>query len=171
MKYYDLYECDTRNSKGFSVSLFISGCGMKKKCEGCFSPHTWDFDNGKLYTQNTEDKIMRLLSKSYIKWFCILGGNPTDNLKSGELLKLVQRIRKELPYIFIACWSGETFEELLQTNYKKEFIKNIDMLRDGAFIPELKNLKQFLGGSTNQRYINCKESLKQNKVIEFDWRD
>lgn len=170
MNYYDLYDCDTRNSKGFSVSLFVSGCGMKKKCEGCFSSHTWDFSSGKPYTQHTEDYIIKCLSKSYIKWFCILGGNPTDNLESGELYKLVKRIRKELPHIFIACWSGETFEELIKTDYKKEFLQEIDMLRDGAFVPKLKNIKQFLGGSTNQRYIKCRESLKQNKVIEFEWR-
>lgn len=168
MNYYDLYECDTRNSKGFSVSLFISGCGMNPKCENCFSCHTWDFNSGKPYTQETEDYIIKCLSKSYIKWFCILGGNPTDNLEGGELLKLVKRIRVELPHIFIACWSGNTYEELITEEYKKEFISELDMLRDGRFIPSLNNAKQFLGGSTNQRYINCSESLKQNKTIEFD---
>jgi len=170
MNYYDLYECDTRNSKGFSVSLFISGCGKKKKCEGCFSSHTWKFDSGKGYTQDIEDYIIKCLSEKYIKWFCILGGNPTDNLESGELLKLVKRVKKELPHIFIACWSGDLYEDLIKVDYKLEFIKEIDMLRDGEFIPKLKNIKQFLQGSTNQRYVNCKESLKINKIVEYNFK-
>ena len=169
MKYLDIYECDTQNSKGFSVTLSISGCALSPHCEGCFAQHTWDFNQGKEFTQETEDYIIKCLSKPYISWFSIIGGNPTDNLKDGKLLKLVKRIKKELPNIFIACWSGNTYEELIEDNIKKDFISNIDMLRDGRFIPKLKNLNQFLQGSTNQRYVNIKETIKQNKIIEFKW--
>lgn len=170
MNYYDLYDCDTRNSKGFSVSLFVSGCNMCPKCEGCFSSHTWDFNAGKPFTQETEDLIIQYLSKPYIKWFSILGGNPTDNLDDGSLLKLVKRIKTELPHIFIACWSGDIYENLIQREDIQEFFKYIDMLRDGRFMPSLKNKEQFLQGSTNQRYVDIQETMKQNKIIEYTWR-
>ena len=169
MNYYDIHNCDTRNSKGFSVSLFVSGCDMKPKCEGCFSSHTWDFKAGKEFTKETEDYIIKCLSKPYIKWFSILGGNPTDNLEDGTLLNCVKRIRRELPHIFIACWSGDVYENLVKNKNTLEFIKEIDMLRDGRFIPKLTNAKQLFGGSSNQRIINVQESLKENKVIEYDW--
>ena len=170
MNYLDIYEYDTRNSKGFSVTLSVAGCSLNPHCEQCFACHTWDFNAGLQYTQETEDYIIKCLNKPHISWFSIIGGNPTDNLKDGQLLKLVKRVKKELPHIFIACWSGETYEELIKVNYKLEFLKYIDMLRDGRYIPKLKNLKQFLQGSTNQRYINVQETFKQDKIIEFDWR-
>lgn len=169
MKYLDIYDCDTRNSNGFSVTLSISGCKMNPKCKGCFAKHSWDFNNGTEFTQETEDYIIECLSKPYISWFSIIGGNPTDNLKDGQLIKLVKRIKKELPHIFIACWSGNSYEDLLKDPYCMELFKYIDMLRDGRFIPELKNLNQFLQGSENQRYINIPKSLKNNKTIEYDW--
>ena len=171
MNYYDIFECDTRNSIGFSVSLFVSGCDMNPKCEGCFSSHTWDFNVGKLFTQETEDYIIKCLSKPYINWFSILGGNPTDNLEDGTLLKLVKRIKNELPHIFIACWSGDIYENLIQYDVKREFIEQIDMLRDGRFVPKLSTPKQLFQGSSNQRIINTKESLKQGKIVEFNWKN
>lgn len=170
MNYYEIFECDTRNSIGFSVSLFVSGCNMQPKCEGCFSSHTWDFNIGKPFTQETEDYIIKCLSKPYITWFSILGGNPTDNLEGGELLKLIKRIRKELPHIFIACWSGDIYENLIKNDLQKEFIQELDMLRDGRFIPKLSAPKQLFQGSSNQRIINIKETINQNKIIEFDWK-
>ena len=77
---------------------------------------------------------------------------------------------KELPHIFIAIWSGDIYENLINDEYFLQASKYIDLLRDGRFVPKLKNLNQFLQGSTNQRYVDVQESLKQNKVIEFDWR-
>lgn len=168
MNYYDLYECDTRNSKGFSVTLSVAGCNMNPKCEGCFASHTWDFNCGQPFTKDTEDLIIKYLSKPYIKWFSIIGGNPTDNLKDGILTGLVKRIKKELPHIFIACWSGDIYENLIKRDDIKDFFNYIDMLRDGRFIPKLKDKKQFLQGSKNQRYINVQTSIKKNKVIEFE---
>lgn len=167
MNVYDIYECDTRNSKGFSVTLVVSGCGLKPKCEKCFSQHTWDFNAGSKYTKETEDYIIKCLSRPYIKWFCILGGNPTDNLDGGELLKLVKRIKEELPHIFIVCWSGDTYEDLIKDDIKFGFIKELNMLRDGRYIPKLNNAKQFLQGSTNQRYVDVQQSIKENKIIEY----
>ena len=169
MKYLDIYNCDTRNSKGFSVTLSVSGCGLNPKCKECFAEHTWDFNNGIEFTKETEEYIINLLKKPYISWFSIIGGNPTDNLKDGSLIALVKRIKKELPNIFIACWSGNTYEELIKRKECIDFFNYIDMLRDGRFIPKLKDLNQFLQGSSNQRYIDVQESLKQNKVIEYNW--
>lgn len=168
MNYYDLYDCDTRNSKGFSVTLSVSGCGMNPKCDGCFARHTWDFNTGKPFTQETEDLIIKYLSRPYISWFSCIGGNPTDNLKDETLIKLFKRIKKELPNVFIAMWSGEIYENLIKDDNFLEISKYIDMLRDGRFIPKLKNIEQFLQGSTNQRYIDVQKTLKTGQVVEFE---
>ena len=170
MRYLSIYECDSSNSKGYSVTLSVSGCRMNPKCEGCFASHTWDFNSGQPFTKETEDYIINCLKKPYINWFSCIGGNPTDNLKDGQLIHLLQRIKKELPHIFVAIWSGDIYENLINDEYFLQASKYIDLLRDGRFIPKLKNLNQFLQGSTNQRYVDVQESLKQNKVIEFDWR-
>jgi anaerobic ribonucleoside-triphosphate reductase activating protein len=111
-----------------------------------------------------------LLSQPLIKGFSLVGGEPIDNLDSGDLLRLVKRIKAELPHISIYCWTGYTYETIIDKPKVKDFLEYIDLLRDGEFIFELKDLNQYLQGSNNQRYINIKESLKQNKVIEFKWK-
>ena len=91
-----------------------------------------------------------------------------DNLNGGELLKLVRRVRKELPDKKIFCWSGYIFEDLIKDKQRLEFIKELDFLRDGEYIPELRNLNQKFQGSTNQRSINVRESLKKGEVVFWE---
>ena len=168
MNYSQLISCDTNNSIGFSVTLFVSGCGRSPKCKGCHNSIAWDFNYGELYTQYTEDKIIKALSNPHIGTLSILGGEPMDNLNSRELLKLVRRVRKELPDKKIFCWSGYIFEDLIKDKQRLEFIKELDFLRDGEYIPELRNLNQKFQGSTNQRSINIQESLKKGKVVLWE---
>ena len=95
MNYSAIYDCDLANGLGWRVSLFVSGCTLH--CKGCFNSQAWDFKFGKEYTQETEDKIIKLLDRPYIRGLSLLGGNPTEPENEPELIKLCERVNKELP--------------------------------------------------------------------------
>lgn len=172
MYYADIKKVDVANGPGVRVSLFVSGC--THKCKGCFNEEAWDFKYGHEYTQKEEDKIIELLKPDYIEGITILGGEPFEYVNQKRILPLLRRIRKELPNKTIWCFSGYTFDtdilENMCNKYKetKELISYIDVLVDGKFEIDKKNFKLKFRGSSNQRIINVKESLKNNKVILMD---
>lgn len=172
MYYADIKKVDVANGPGVRVSLFVSGC--IHKCKGCFNEEAWDFKYGHEYTQKEEDKIIELLKPDYIEGITILGGEPFEYVNQKGILPLLRRIRKELPNKTIWCFSGYTFDtdilENMCNKYKetKELISYIDVLVDGKFEIDKKNFKLKFRGSSNQRIINVKESLKNNKVILMD---
>ena len=160
---------DVHNGKGVRVSLWISGCTCA--CKGCYSKDTWDFNRGFEYTQDTEDEIIELLKRPWIAGISISGGNPTEprNLSDGWLIKLVKRIKKEMPNKTIYVWSGRYYEDSMYDPNFREFIQYVDMLRDGPFDEKQKDLTQHLQGSRNQRYMDCKKSLEMGKYVEYDF--
>lgn len=172
MYYADIKKVDVANGPGVRVSLFVSGC--THKCKGCFNEEAWDFEYGHEYTQKEEDKIIELLKPDYIEGITILGGEPFEYVNQKGILPLLRRIRKELPNKTIWCFSGYTFDtdilEDMCNKYEetKELISYIDVLVDGKFEIDKKNFKLKFRGSSNQRIINVKESLKNNKVILMD---
>lgn len=170
MNYADLFFDDTVNGIGFRTSLFVSGCAKAPSCKGCWSPQARDFNYGKPFTNDTKNEIIDSLKKPYIKGLSILGGEPMDNLKDGILLDLVKTIKKDFPNKTIFCWSGYTFEELIKKPLQLEFLQYIDMLRDGEYMEELRDITQYLGGSKNQRMINVKESLMKGEVVLYNER-
>lgn len=165
MKYHRIDTCDVTNGRGIRTVLWVQGCSLK--CKGCYSKQTWNFNTGHEFTKETEDYIISTLQNPYVRGLTISGGNPTENLDDGCLLKLVKRIRRELPEKDIYCWSGNTFEELIVNPVAKEFLSYIDMLRDGRFEEDKLDLRQYLQGSSNQRYVDCKESIKQGKFVGY----
>ena len=172
MYYADIKKVDVASGPGVRVSLFVSGC--THKCKGCFNEEAWDFKYGHEYTQKEEDKIIELLKPDDIEGITILGGEPFEYVNQKGILPLLKRIRKELPNKTIWCFSGYTFDtdilENMCNKYKetKELISYIDVLVDGKFEIDKKNFKLKFRGSSNQRIINVKESLKNNKVILMD---
>lgn len=172
MYYADIKKVDVANGPGVRVSLFVSGC--THKCKGCFNEEAWDFKYGHEYTKKEEDKIIELLKPDYIEGITILGGEPFEYVNQKGILPLLRRIRKELPNKTIWCFSGYTFDtdilEDMCNKYEetKELISYIDVLVDGKFEIDKKNFKLKFRGSSNQRIINIKESLKNNKVILMD---
>lgn len=168
MNYANLFFDDTVNGTGFRTSLFVSGCAKTPPCKGCWSVEARDFNCGNIFTNDTKQLILNSLQKPYVRGLSILGGEPMDNLVDGTLLDLVKTIKTQFPDKTIFCWSGHIFEELIKNPTRKEFLQYIDMLRDGEFILELKDLTQYLQGSKNQRCVNVQESLKQNKVVLYD---
>ena len=170
MNYSAIYFDDTVNGNGIRVSLFCSGC-KRRCCPKCHNKKAWDFNYGNKFTEIEEDSILDYLSKPYVTGISILGGEPMDNLDDGILINLVKNIKNKYPNKTIYVWSGYTYEELILDENGKEFLKYIDMLRDGLYIDALKDVTQYLQGSSNQRYINVQESLKLGNTIEFNWKE
>lgn len=172
MNYGEIKKCDIANGIGVRVSLFVSGC--RHHCPDCFNSMTWDFDYGKEFTSDTQDEIIGALSKSYIRGMTLIGGEPLEPENQPCVLKLLRRVRSDLGNKDIWCYSGFTFEELTgdsraNTEYIKEILSLIDVLVDGRFEKERKNISLRFRGSENQRIIDVKKSLKDGTVVL--WQD
>ena len=168
MHYGEIKKTDIANGVGVRVSLFVSGC--RHHCPDCFNEMTWDFDYGKEYTQQTEDEVVKLVSRPYIRGITLIGGEPMEKENQPHLLKLVKRIKKELPQKDIWCYTGFTLEELkgksrARSEYVDEFLSYIDVLVDGRFMKDKKNLSLRFRGSENQRIIDIQKTLRENKII------
>lgn len=166
MNYSGIDFCDTLNGVGFRVSLFCSGCGKIPKCEFCQNSKAWDFNYGKLFTEETKIEIINALSLSYISGLSLLGGEVTDNLEDGTIFDLLDLIKKIYPKKTIWAWTGYKYEDLNSPLHKK-FISYLDILIDGEFIYNKKNLKRPWANSENQRIIDIKKTLRENKIILY----
>lgn len=172
MNYAAIKNCDIANGLGIRVSLFVSGC--THHCKGCFNAQTWSFDFGQPFTKEVEDNIIEQLKKPHIKGLTLLGGEPMEKQNQFGLISLLRRVKNELPNKDIWCYSGYRIEELCDKNHRShtqitdEILSLIDVLVDGEFIEEKKNLKLKFRGSTNQRIINMKKTLEEKKLVLLD---
>ncbi|MBE5943378.1 MAG: anaerobic ribonucleoside-triphosphate reductase activating protein [Lachnospiraceae bacterium] len=172
MNYADIKMIDVANGPGIRVSLFVSGC--THHCKNCFNPETWDFNFGEPFTEKQIDDILEYLSPSHIKGLSLLGGEPFEYSNQQGLLPLLRRVREELPEKTIWCYTGYDFEKdikakmMLNWEETREMISYIDILVDGKFIEELKNLSLRFRGSSNQRIIDVKKSLESGEVILWE---
>lgn len=172
MNYATIKPHDTADGYGVRVSLFVSGC--THHCKGCFNSEAWDFNYGNLYTDDVEDEIINLLNRDYIRGLSLLGGEPMEPQNQIAIAKLIKRVKKELPNKDIWCYSGYTFDHDLAkggrayTDVTDDILNNIDVLVDGKFIEELKDLTLKFRGSSNQRLIDVKNSLLNNSVVLID---
>lgn len=169
MKYGNIKFNAIEDGVGCRTVLFVSGC--RHHCKGCFQPETWSFDFGQPFDDNVENVILTSLANSYIRGLTILGGEPFEPENQEVLLPFIKRVKEMYPDKDIWMYSGYTFEEMHDKNsiccteYTDEILKNIDILVDGEFKEELKSLMIPFRGSTNQRVIDVKESLKQNEIV------
>ena len=170
MYYGEIKKTDIANGTGVRVSLFVSGC--RHHCPDCFNSATWDFCYGREYTRATEDKIIEYLAPDYIKGLTLIGGEPFEKENQDALLKLTDRVRREYPHKDIWCYSGFTLEELTgksraSGNTANALLQNIDVLVDGRFEKDKKDIRLKFRGSSNQRIIDLKKSLasKDKQVI------
>lgn len=168
MNYAEIKTTDIANGPGVRVSLFVSGC--KHHCKGCFNEIAWDFNYGKKYTQETINYILKLLEPSYISGITFLGGEPMDPANQPEVLNTCRQIKEKYPDKNIWLFSGYLFDkDILGEMYNtipetKEIISLLDVLVDGPFILEKKNLMLQFRGSENQRIIDVKKSLENNAI-------
>ena len=172
MYYGEIKNCDIANGVGVRVTLFVSGC--TNKCWGCFQPQTWDFEYGQPFTAETEDELMRLLRPAYIKGLTLLGGEPFEPENQRALLPFIKRVRSELPEKDIWAFSGFTYEELNtpgahpNCEVTAEMLSLIDILVDGRYEEELKNISLKFRGSSNQRIIDLKKTRESGEVVLWD---
>ena len=154
------------------VTLFVSGC--RNRCEGCFQPETWDFCYGKPFTRETEDTIIELLRPDYIKGLTLLGGEPFEPENQRDLLPFVKRVREAYPDKNIWGFTGYTLEELLtdgahpRCEATDELLSLVDILVDGRFEKDKKNLMLKFRGSQNQRLIDMNATRKNGKITLYD---
>lgn len=165
----EIITTDCANGEGIRVSIFVSGC--TNHCKGCFQPQTWDFEYGRQYVKEDEDFIINELSKSYYDGLTILGGEPFEPSNQREIVKLIRRVRKELPERSIWVYTGFTYETDLNPGGCRyiectdEILDNIEILVDGRFVEELRNIMLNFRGSENQRIIDMKQTRKTGTTV------
>lgn len=173
MYYGSVKACDIANGEGVRVTLFVSGC--THHCKGCFNEETWSFNYGQPYTEETEQKILQLLQADYINGLTLLGGEPMEPPNQEVLAPLVSKVKALFPQKTIWCYTGYTLEtDLLQPSRARgpltdNFLSLIDVLVDGKFILELKDIRLQFRGSSNQRVIDLPATLKNGSVVL--WQD
>lgn len=168
MNYGEIKKYDIANGEGVRVSLFVSGCSHH--CKGCFNAETWDFCYGKPFTGDTEKEILEALSRTYIDGLSLLGGEPFERPNQRVLLPLLKKVKEMFPSKSIWCYTGYLYdEELLGESRARcectdEMLELIDVLVDGEFIEEQKDISLAFRGSANQRIIDVKSSLQSGTV-------
>ena len=171
MNYGTIKFCDIANGIGIRTVLFVSGC--THHCKGCFQPQTWDFSYGQPYTKDTEQQILDSLAPSYIHGLTLLGGEPMEPDNQRALLPLLRRIKAEYPTKTVWCYSGYTYEELTSVSRARcevtdEMLSLIDVLVDGEFVLEKKNISLRVRGSENQRIIDLPKTRVQGVVVMWE---
>jgi anaerobic ribonucleoside-triphosphate reductase activating protein len=171
MYYGTLKTYDIADGEGVRVTLFVSGC--TNRCPGCFQPETWDFHYGKPFTEETEAEILAALDKDYIQGLTLLGGDPMETENQRALLPLLRKVRRHLPEKDIWCYTGFVYERDLLPGGKRhaegtdEMLSLIDVLVDGPYVNELRNISLKFRGSENQRVIDLRRTREEGRVILY----
>ncbi len=164
---------DIANGPGVRVSLFVSGC--TNKCKGCFQPETWDFNYGTPYTSETEEKIINALKFPNCSGLTILGGEPFEPENQKVILPLLQRVKNEVNKP-VWMYTGFIYDKDLTMNSTKNkrletitdnILDLIDVLVDGPFVAELRNISLPYSGSENQRVLDMKTTRKTGVVTDI----
>ena len=172
MNYATIKKYDIANGPGVRVSLYVSGC--RNHCKNCFNPETWDFNYGKPFTKKEEEEIIKAMQPDYIEGFTLLGGDPFEPENQVAILPFLERLRKAYPNKSFWCFTGYDCESELLTGKQGDIdtvlrILNIlDVLVDGRFVENLKDLNLRFRGSSNQRIILLKPTLEKDELVLWD---
>lgn len=172
MNYATIKNCDIANGPGVRVSLFVSGC--THHCPGCFNEVAWDFSYGQPFTQETVEQILQMLRPGYIRGLTLLGGEPFEPQNQPAVVDLLRQIKKQMPEKSIWAFSGYLFDKDMlagKLGDVSEYLSYLDVLVDGRFVEEKKNLSLRFRGSENQRLIDVPASLASGQVVLWqDWQ-
>ncbi len=172
MYYGTIKKFDIANGEGVRITLFVSGC--RNHCKNCFQPQTWDFDYGEPFTEETQERILEWLEPSYVNGLTLLGGEPFEPENQRALVPFLRRVRERYPQKTVWSFSGFTLEELKDEDCRgrcevtDEMLSLLDVLVDGRFVEELKNISLRFRGSSNQRLIDMNETRRQGKIVLWD---
>lgn len=173
MNYADIKKADIANGLGVRVSVFVSGCNHH--CKNCFNQEAWDFNYGKEFTQKEIDKVIEELDHPYVSGLSLLGGEPLEHINQKGLLPLVKKVKEKFPDKNIWCYTGYTFDKDVVDKMCKaweetpELLSYLDVIVDGKFEEDKKDLKLRFRGSSNQRIIDVQKSLKAKKTVLFEF--
>ena len=170
MNYGQVYYNDVANGVGCRTAFFVSGC--THHCKGCFNEMTWDFSYGVPYTKEVEDELVESLKPDHIAGLTILGGEPMEIVNQKEIRPLLERIKREVPKATIWIYSGYLWEELTDPDNKRchgedtdTILSMTDILVDGEFVEDKRNLMLRFRGSSNQRIIDVQKTLKAGEIV------
>lgn len=172
MNYADIKQYDVANGIGVRVSVFVSGC--THHCKECFNKEAWDFNYGKPFTEKEIDKVLSYLKPEYVAGLSLLGGEPMEPVNQEGLLPLLRKVHEMYPEKNVWCYSGYLFDRDIvermckESAVTRELLSYIDIMVDGEFMIEKKNLKVNFRGSENQRIIDVKKSLAAGEVIHWE---
>ena len=163
MRYNKIRKMDIANGPGVRISIFFQGCAFH--CKNCFNPETWDFAGGKEFTDEEINTIIDLAKADHITGLSILGGEPMHPKNIEATTKLAKKFKEVYPNKTIWTWSGFLFDEYLKD---KEVVNYLDVLVDGQYVDELHDPTLKWRGSSNQRVIDVKKSLKKGEIILYE---
>ena len=175
MRYSQIRSMDISNGEGLGVALFIQGC--PHHCKNCFNPETWDFNGGKEWTEEVKNEFFKLIDRPYIKRVSLLGGSPLADQNLDDVLSLVKEIKAKFPNKSIWLYTGYRYEECIlglgelvhnhnHNRFRRQCIlKKCDVLVDGKYIDELRDISLHWRGSSNQRVIDVQQSLEKGEII------
>ena len=166
MNYCEIKTNDIANGPGVRVSLFVSGC--ERHCKGCFRPETWDFNYGDSFTDRTIFSILNFLKREEIQGLTVLGGEPLHPKNIRMVDRLVWAVFWRFLKKDIWVYTGYTIEELVERNDTDNILNCVDVIVDGEFIEEKKNLLLDFRGSENQRLVDVKKTMKEGKVVLWE---
>ena len=173
MNYLKIEKTSVANGTGIRVVLWVSGC--KLHCKNCQNPQSWDFNSGKLFDENAKKELFEALDKPYIQGITFSGGHPLENENVETIYLLIKEVKERFPTKDIWLYTGFTLEQIFPTVitddfnlprfYRQSIVEMCDVVVDGPYIEEQRDITLKFKGSKNQRIINVKETLKQNKII------
>ena len=173
MNYGQIKKCDITNGVGVRVTLFVSGC--TNHCFNCFQPETWDFDYGKPFTAETEAEIFAELDKPFIAGLTLLGGDPFEPCNQRALVPFLRRVRARYPDKTIWAYSGFTLDRELTVDgshprceVTDEMLSMLDVLVDGRYVDELRNISLRFRGSSNQRIIDMNLTRRAGQIVLWE---
>ena len=173
MNYATIKWTDIANGEGVRISLFVSGC--THRCKNCFNEIAWDFSYGEPFDEKIQEKILSELGSGYIAGLSLLGGEPLEPQNQLALFPFVKKVKEKYPKKSIWCYTGFVFDECTgelkehrkNTGVTKDLIALFDVLVDGPFVEELKDIRLKFRGSSNQRVIDVQKTLKKNECILY----
>ncbi len=171
MNYSAIKYCDIANGTGIRTVLFVSGC--RNHCEGCFQPETWSFAYGRPFTGAEQAEILRSLEPDYIRGLTLLGGDPFEPENQAGLFPFIREVKGRFPKKDIWAYTGYVLERdfvpggQCHTDITREFLEQIDVLVDGPFLLEQKDISLKFKGSANQRIIDCMHYCKTGEILEI----